>query len=55
VAVAAMLANRTERLPELQVWCTRIAESGVRRAERPAREVGRANSGHGERRGTPNV
>jgi hypothetical protein len=39
VAVPAMLTHRTEGLPELEVGCARIGESGVRRSQRSAREV----------------
>ena len=39
MAVAAMLTHRTEGLPELEVGCVRIGESGVRRSQRSAREV----------------
>ena len=39
MAVAAMFADRAESLPELQVGCARVGESGVRGSERSSREV----------------
>ena len=39
MTVAAMFTNRTEGLPELEMGCARISESGVRRPQWSAKRI----------------